>query len=95
MYQTLGLAYRAKKVVIGTDKVIDGVRKNKVYLVIYSNQVSNNTKKLINDKTSYYDVKTLEVPHERLNQALGKTKIKVIGIKDEGFKNLIIKKKGE
>lgn len=87
---TLGLAYKAKKVMIGTDYVIDAMRKGEIYLILLANDASENTKKKISDKAKTYQV---VVNHEYsssdLATALGKHDIKVIGIKDRGFASLL------
>ncbi len=87
---TLGLAYKAKKVIIGTDYVIDAMRQGEVFLILLANDASDNTKKKISDKAKTYQV---VVNHEYtshdLASALGKHDIKVLGIKDRGFASLL------
>jgi len=85
---------RARKTTVGTDITIQGVRKKKVKLVILASDASANTKKLVHDKCSTYNVLVIEnLPSNELSNALGKKNIKVVGIIDEGFSNLILNQK--
>lgn len=94
MTQALGLAMRAQKLVIGTELVIKGLQNNKIKLVVLSKSASNNTKKLVTDKSSYYKVKVIEIDDFDLNNSIGKTNIKVLGVVDDGFKEMLLRKKG-
>ncbi|HEY8405260.1 MAG TPA: ribosomal L7Ae/L30e/S12e/Gadd45 family protein [Acholeplasma sp.] len=87
---TLGLAYRAKKVILGTDPVVDAMRQGEVVLVLLASDASDNTKKKIRDKATTYQVPLSEdYTAMDLSQALGKDNIKVCGIKDRGFASLL------
>lgn len=92
VFKRIGLAYRAKKVVLGTDNIIAGMKNHKVKLVVIATSASLNTQKVIQDKASFYHVDVVYVDEykETLSKAVGKNNIKVIGIKDQGFKKLII-----
>ncbi|MGI6787024.1 MAG: L7Ae/L30e/S12e/Gadd45 family ribosomal protein [Acholeplasmataceae bacterium] len=94
MKGVLGLIARARKLITGTELVIKGLQKQEVYLVLVSSDASNNTKKKITDKARYYETEILEIDDYLLNQSIGKTNIKVVGITDIGFKELLLKKKG-
>lgn len=88
----LGLAYAAKKVVLGTDKVIHALRQGKLSLVILATDASLNTKKKINDKANTYKTEVLErLNSEELSNAIGAFNVKVLGITDQGFKDLLVK----
>mgnify|MGYP001165962073 FL=1 len=88
----LGLAYAAKKVVLGTDQVIHALRQGKLYLIILATDASLNTKKKINDKANTYHTKVLErLNSEELSKAIGGFNIKVVGITDKGFSELLVK----
>ena len=50
MLKSLGIGYRARLLISGEEFVIDGIRKNKVYLVFLANDASDNSKKKILDK---------------------------------------------
>lgn len=82
----LGLAYVAKKVVIGTDEVVKALQNKQLYLVLLATDASNNTTKKIKDKTNTYQVELIhKYSSEDISSAMGKKNIKVIGIKDKGF----------
>lgn len=86
----LGLAYLAKKVVLGTDYVIAGIRNSKIHLVLLANDSSDNTIKKILDKSKYYKVEVItKYNTAEINKALGKKNIKVVGITDKGFTSLL------
>lgn len=90
MNKNLGLAYVAKKLVIGTDKTIDMVRKQRVYLVLLASDASHLTKKKILDKSRFYDVDVNQtMTTEQLSLSIGKKGVKVIGITDRGFSRLL------
>lgn len=92
VFKRLGLAYRANKVVLGTDNIIAGMKNHKVKLVVVSTTASLNTQKVIQDKASFYNTNVIFVDEfdNTISKAIGKKNIKVIGIKDQGFKKLII-----
>ncbi len=82
----LGLAYVAKKVVIGTDEVVKALQNKQLYLVLLATDASENTTKKIKDKTNTYQVELIhKYSSEDISSAMGKKNIKVIGIKDKGF----------
>lgn len=92
VFKRIGLAYRAKKVVLGTDNIVAGMKSHKVKLVIISTSASLNTQKVVQDKAKFYHVDVIFVDEVSgsISTAIGKNNIKVIGIKDQGFKKLII-----
>lgn len=92
MTNLLGLAKKANKLIKGTPVVLDKLRKNQVYLIILANDASLNTKKQIQSKSDHYGCPTMMIDGIKLNQAIGQTNVKVIGITDQGFANSIIKK---
>lgn len=88
--QNLGLALRAKKVVIGTDITIKNLRLKRLELIVLATDASNNTKKKIYDKAKTYQVEVLEkATSDEISNAIGKVGIKVLGITDKGFKKLL------
>jgi ribosomal protein L7Ae-like RNA K-turn-binding protein len=86
----LGLAYKARKIAVGTELSIEKMRQKKAVLIALASDASENTKKKIRDKASYYGIDVIEsLTSTQLSQSIGKTNIKVIAILDEGFKNII------
>ena len=91
IYNLIGLAMRAKKVVSG-EELMDAIRKKKVSLVIVAQDASENTKKKYSDKCSFYEIDLITVDSSiRLNQAIGKVNRMAVGIKDDGFKKSMMK----
>ena len=93
MYNTIGLAMRARKVTIGTEITINGVRNSKVKLVLLASNASKNTKKLVNDKCKTYNVDVIIVDGDLMSNAIGKNNVKVLGIIDDGFRQLVLNQK--
>ncbi len=94
IFNQIGLAYRAKKVVLGTDNIIEAMKRNQVSLIILGTSASIGTQKLIQDKarTNNVDVMmVLENEEKNLSKSLGKKNVKVLAIKDKGFKKMMIK----
>lgn len=91
MIKTLGLVQRARKLTIGTDITITHLRANKLFLILLAHDASDLTKKKIHDKAKTYQCQVLEtLSSNELSHAIGKSEIKVIGITDRGFSQLII-----
>jgi len=90
----LSLSRKAGKCVTGTDMCTENVRNNTAKLVIYANDLSDNTLKRIKDSTSYHKVQTimLNVTKDELGARLGKTSgVSCAAILDEGFVKIIEK----
>lgn len=81
----IGLAMRAGKLVTGEELTIADIRRNKAKIVFVANDASENTKKKIKDKSSYYEVPCFELFSEaEITQMIGRPR-KVFGILDNGF----------
>lgn len=86
----LGLAKRSGKTIIGTDKVSEGLRNNKVLLVFLANDTAFNTTKKITDKCNSYTCELItKYNSDELSQALGMLNCHVVGIIDRGFAKLL------
>jgi len=91
MTNTIGLALRARKVTVGTDITLTSLRMGKVSLIILATDASNTTKKKVNDKAKTYQATVIEeLTSFEISNALGKDDIKVIGITDKGFSQLLM-----
>lgn|SRR5690606_36061476 len=85
-YQLLGLANRARRLVSGEELVLNEIKKRHAKLVILSNDVSQSTKKKIQDKCQHYQVKLIQVGDRvTLGHAIGKDQRVVLAVTDEGF----------
>ena len=88
--QTLGLAYRASKVILG-EQILDNI--NNIKLLFIANDISEKSNERYLKKCSYYAIDYIdEFSTQELSNALGKNNVKVVGIIDEGFKKTILKK---
>ena len=86
----LGIARKAGRLVMGTDLVMTALASGRptVFMVLASNGASDNTKKRISDRCSYYNVKCHTIPQtpDELSHLLGKTgAVCCIGVTDEAF----------
>ncbi len=91
---TLGLARRAGKTVAGSDLVCKALRSGELSLVLLASDASDNTKKRITDKTTYYKVRLvmLEATVDMLGRSIGKAgSVSVVGVGDESFSRALLK----
>lgn len=83
----LGLAMRARALAVGTNSVLESVRKGKALLVLIASDTSSNTQKQLQDKASYRHVPVQTLPFDmlELGRALGKDHTVAVAIEQEGF----------
>lgn len=94
MDHNLGLAFRARKITVGTEMSIQALRNGQVFLMILATDASDLTKKKVYDKSKTYHVEVIEsLSSIEISQAIGKKDIKVIGITDKGFSQLLMNEK--
>ena len=92
----LGLATRAGKTASGEFMTEKAIKSGKAYLVIVSEEASDNTKKKFADSAAYYNKKVVIYGDKfELGKAIGKNERSVIVIKDGGFAKKIIDMIGE
>ncbi len=94
IFNQLGLAFAAKKIVLGTDNIVENMRNKKIKLIILGSTSSIATQKLVQDKAKTYGVDVLlvmENEKKNISKSLGKNSIKVVGIKDAGFAKMMLK----
>lgn len=88
----LGLAARARKIIIGSDTVEKSLQANKAKLVIVSSDSSENTIDKFKKKCFYYNIPLyLCFNSKELSNAIGKQNCKVVAICDQGFKESLEK----
>ena len=86
---TLGLAYRAKKLVLG-EEVLNQI--SNVKLIIIANDISENSRERFLKKCNFYNIEYIDrFTSSEISNALGKNNVKVVGITDEGFKESLLK----
>ena len=92
IFGLLGLAAKAGKVQSGEFSVEKAVKSGRTFLVIVSEEASENTKKMFRNMCTYYEVPYYEFGgKEELGHALGKEMRASLAIQDEGFSKAIVK----
>lgn len=83
----IGLAKRAGALAIGTEQVIEAVRKGKARLVLAASDISENTAKRLRDKASYRNVPLELLPLDMgaLGHLIGKDHAAAVALLQEGF----------
>lgn len=82
----VGLAFRARKCVLGVDSIIEHVQKRRVHFVLIASDAKKNSKKKLIDKCNTYNVAYNEIANrELLGNAIGKQERVAIAILDKGF----------
>ncbi|MBE6683411.1 MAG: 50S ribosomal protein L7ae [Ruminococcaceae bacterium] len=83
----IGLAARARGIVIGTNNVLEAIRSGKAHLVLIASDVSDNTKKNLTDKSAYYSVKSeqIDITTAELGKAVGHSHSAAIAFTDKNF----------
>lgn len=82
----LGLANRAGKCISGEELVVKAVQKQQAKCVLLSMDASDNTKKKITDKCSFYRVEVKWIDNRySLGNAIGKDQRVVVAVTDQGF----------
>lgn len=88
----LGLCNRARGLVAGEDIVCDYMRQGKIKYVFLANDSSDNAKKKITNKATFYNVEVnMNFSSAELSQAIGQFNRMVIGITDEKFLKILRK----
>ena len=86
----LGISAKAGKVVSGTDSCIDAMSKNKVKLLIVSEEASDKTKKNFKYYSDKYSVTMVVLGEiEELSKSIGKKNKAIIGICDTNLSKSI------
>ena len=83
----IGLAARARGIVIGTNQVLEAIRGRKAKLVLIASDASDNTKKTLKDKSSYYNARLeeIDITTDELGRAVGHNNTAAIAFTDENF----------
>lgn len=83
----IGLAARARGIVIGTNQVLEAIRGRKAKLVLIACDVSDNTRKSLTDKSAYYstEIRETDITTEELGRAVGHSNTAAIAFTDLNF----------
>ena len=88
-----GLAARAGKIASGEFQTEAAVKSQTAYLVAVAEDASDNTKKLFQDKCSFYKIPVIILgTKEELGHAIGKEFRASLALLDKGFAEAVIKK---
>lgn len=89
----LGISQKAGKVVSGQDSVERAVNSNRVFLIIISEDASENTKKRFLNLAKRWDIPVfLWGSSDELGKSIGKGDRKILGITDKGLSLSIYKR---
>jgi len=92
VFGLLGLAAKAGKVQSGEFSTEKSVKSGRAYLVIVSEEASENTKKMFRNMCTYYKVPYYEFGgKEELGHATGREMRASLAVQDEGFSKAIEK----
>ncbi|AEB29780.1 hypothetical protein CAR_c10870 [Carnobacterium sp. 17-4] len=81
----LGMATRAGKLTTGEDLSLKEIRNQSAKIVIVATDASENTKKKVSDKCSYYEIPfIIHFTRSELSQAIGRERT-ICTITDKGF----------
>ena len=88
----LGLAYKAKKVVLG-EEILN--RISKVRLIFLASDLSEKSRERYEKKCFYYNIEHIDsFDSKQLSAAVGRNNVKTVGITDKGFARSIMNKIG-
>ncbi len=89
--QLIGLCFKSRHLVCGTDTVISSLQKQKLHLVMISSDASSSLIDKIEKKAFFYKVPVIiKYDSDTYLKTIGK-KTMIIGIDDEGFTKAIMK----
>ncbi|MBL1229458.1 YlxQ-related RNA-binding protein [Enterococcus sp. BWB1-3] len=81
----LGLAMRAGRLITGEEMTVKDIQKNKTEFVFIAADASDNTRKKIKDKCSYYEIPwNDELLQIEISHAIGRQRM-IVGVNDQGF----------
>lgn len=91
IYSLLGLAARGRNLVSGEFSTENAVKDGKAALVLVSEDASDNTKKLFQNKCAFYQVPCYQIgTKETLGRAIGKEMRASMAVTDQGLADSII-----
>ncbi len=86
IFNYLGLARRAGKLVFGTDAVLKNLGKQQTYAIFVASDSSDATIDKVEKKGYFYKIPVIKkYSTTELSKALGQPNPKVVGLNDKGF----------
>lgn len=93
-YQLLSLAYKANKLQFG-ESALEAIKSNRASLVLFTNDISDMSRKRVLEKCEFYKVKYLEIDDsEFVSKLLNKKIVKLISVNNTGFAKSLKEKGG-
>lgn len=84
--QFLGLAVRARKVVLGEHQITKEIQAKKARLILLASDTGEQTRKKITNKCKFYNIPYVFVDdRETLSRAIGSSDRVAVAIMDDGF----------
>lgn len=81
----LGLAQRSRNLISGEEQVVIAIQQKKAHVVICATNCSENTKSMLQNKCTFYNVEYVEIgTKEELSQGIGRIR-SVLAVTDAGF----------
>ena len=92
LLKDLGLAYRAGKIILGGDIILEGFNKMAISCVFLVVGNTGDTARKLKNKCAYYKIPLIDsLTKEDIKIALGKDDVKAFALCDKGFYDLIFK----
>lgn len=89
----LGIAKKSGNLVSGELAVKQAVQQQEAYLVVVAKDASDNTKKLFNDKCTFYEIPIITAfDKDSLGRAIGCDQRSSAAVTDKGIAEAILKK---
>lgn len=90
VFNLLGLATRAGKIVFGTDAVLKNLGKKQTYIIFVASDASDATIDKVEKKGYFYNIPVIKKYSTiELAKSTGRANPKVIGLNDQGFSKAI------
>ena len=92
VFSLLGIAMRGRNLVSGELQTLEAIKKGAAMLVIIAKDASDNTKKKVSDKCSFYEVPIFSYgTKESLGRAIGKDMRSSVCVCDPGLADAVIR----
>lgn len=92
VFSLLGIAMKGRNAASGEYQTLEAIKTGTAELVIVATDASDNTKKLFNDKCSFYEVPVYEYgTKEDLGRAIGKDLRSSVAVLDAGLADAVKK----
>ena len=92
IYGLIGIATKAGKITAGSEACLEAIEKNIIKVMLIATDASERTKKLFKQKCIQFHIPIYEISSiENLSKAIGKSGKAVIGVKEKGLAQAIMK----